>query len=385
MVGTIFGLGMSQQQDADGNPYVGAKLYLYQAGTSTEVTSYKDYGLTTGQEHQHPIVADSAGRIPAFWLADGSYRVRLTDANGNEVFDESSITAIGASSGTASGGGVSSESIFQTGDMIFTYDEGTRTGWLKAFGSIGNSASSGTNRANSDCEALFAFLWNNISDTYAPVSSGRGASAAADWAAAKNITIPSMAGRVPLGIDDLSGTAASVVAAATEIGYAAGTETVTIAETNLPSHTHGSGSLTVASHSHSSGSYAVGAHTHGAGSFAAAAHTHGAGSYTAASHTHTVSEVGRINANNLAGGGTNARIGETTKTTSASGALTVSGTSSSTSPAVAGTSGSSTPSFSGSSGAAAPAVDSGVTGATGSGTALAVMPPYRAGGWYIKL
>jgi hypothetical protein len=219
MVGTIYGLGLSQQQDANGNPYSGCKLYLYQAGTSTEVTVYKDFGLTTGQEHQHPMVADAAGRIPAFWVADGSYRVRLTDSNGNEIFDESTITAIGASSGTASGGGVSSESVFAVGDMMFTFDEGTRSGWVKAWGSIGNSASSGTNRANSDCESLFEFLWTNISDTYAPVSSGRGASAAADWAASKSITIPSMEGRYPVGLDDMAGSAAGVLSGATVTGY----------------------------------------------------------------------------------------------------------------------------------------------------------------------
>jgi hypothetical protein len=362
MVGTIFGLGMSQQQDADGSPYVGAKLYLYEAGTSTEVTSYKDFGLTSGQEHTHPIVADSAGRIPAFWLADGSYRVRLTDANGNEIFDESTITAIGASSGTASGGGVSSESIFAVGDMIFTFDEGTRAGWIKAYGSIGNSSSSATNRANSDCESLFAFLWNNISNTHAPVSSGRGASAAADWAASKNITIPSMAGRVPLGIDDLSGTAAGVVAAATETAYAAGTETVTIAEANLPSHTHGPGSLTVATHSHAAGSYAVGSHTHGAGS------------YTAAKHNHLAYF------RDLGDGGWGQNTG------SSPGSADGSAETSETGPlSISGTSGAATPSFTGSSGDAAPAVDSGITGATGSGTALASMNPYRAGSWYIKL
>ena len=158
MVGTIYGLGLSQQQSADGDPLAGCKLYLYEAGTSTPVTSYLDYGLTTGQEHPNPIVADSAGRIPAFWLADGSYRVRLTTSAGTEVFDESSITAIGASSGTASGGGVSTQVLFQTGDMICSFDEGSRDGWVRMYGSIGNSSSAATNRANADCENLFSFL-----------------------------------------------------------------------------------------------------------------------------------------------------------------------------------------------------------------------------------
>jgi hypothetical protein len=120
MVGTIFGLGLQQQLQNDGEPYVGCKMYLYEAGTSTPVTSYKDFGLTSGNEHPHPVVADAAGRIPAFWLADGSYRVLMTDANGNTIFDESSITAIGASSGSAAGGGTSTENVFATGDLMAT-------------------------------------------------------------------------------------------------------------------------------------------------------------------------------------------------------------------------------------------------------------------------
>jgi hypothetical protein len=385
MVGTIYGLGLSQQQDADGDPLVGCKLYLYEAGTSTPVTTYSDYGLTSGNELTHPIIADAAGRLPAFWVADGSYRVRLTDSDGNEIFDESSITALGASTGAASGGGVSTQILFQTGDMICTFDEGTREGWIRMYGTIGNTASGASNRANADCEALFAFLWNKVSDTYAPVTGGRGASAAADFAASRSIQIPDMQGRCFIGLDDMAGgsPAAGVVAAAVESAYSGGLETVTIAETNLPAHTHGSGTLTVADHTHAAGTYAVGSHTHEAGSYAAVSHTHDSGSYAAEAHNHGVAYR-----NNLTTGGLGLEIqaspGSLTGT-QASGPHSVDGTSGATAPAVAGTSGATAPSFTGASAGASPAVDSGVTGATGSGTALASMNPYRAGSWYIKL
>ena len=241
--GTIFGLGLSQQYDADGQPLAGAKLYLYEAGTSTPVTAYEDFGLTPGLELPFPIEADAAGRIPSFWLADGAYRVRLTDVLGNEIFDENSITAIGASSGTGGGsGGVGDDQIFQTGDNICVIDSGTRSGWVRMNGNTIGSSSSGANeRANADTETLFTFLWNNCSDTDCPVDSGRGLSAAADWASNKTIVIPSMQGRMFVGVDDMGATAAGVLSGETTVGAAGGasTSTTVIAHTHTgPAHTH---------------------------------------------------------------------------------------------------------------------------------------------------
>src|SRR5258708_1610023 len=46
-------------------------------------------------------------------------------------------------------------------------------------------------------------LWNSWADAQAPVSSGRGASAAADFAAHKTITLPDLRGRVVAGLDNL--------------------------------------------------------------------------------------------------------------------------------------------------------------------------------------
>ena len=97
MAGTLFGLGLSQQMDINGEPLAGCKLYLYVANTSTPVISYSDFALSSAQPH--PLVADSTGRIPAFWLPDGNYHARLEDADDVVVFDEADITAIGASGG----------------------------------------------------------------------------------------------------------------------------------------------------------------------------------------------------------------------------------------------------------------------------------------------
>jgi microcystin-dependent protein len=328
LTGTIFGLGLSQQIQPDGEPYVGALLYIYQANTSTPVTTYSDYGLTAGNELPFPMVTDAAGRIPAFWMADGAYRVRLTDSSGNELFNENSITAIGASSATTIISASDTGAV--TGDLAFTFNTSTRTGWVKCNGrTIGNAASGATERANSDTQALFEFLWNNVSDTYAPVTGGRGANAAADFAASKKIVIPSMQGRYPVGLDDMGNTAADVIAAATVTGKSGGLEEVSILTANLPSHTHTAGAITVTV-------------------TPTTGHTHSA--------YYKIKNVGA---------GLGETVLEVDDVASADGSVQTSTNLSSVTPAVSA------------SGA--------VSGATGSGTVLATVSPWRAGTWFIKL
>lgn len=74
---------------------------------------------------------------------------------------------------------------------------------------IGNAASLATGRANADTVALFTLLWNSFADAQAVVSGGRGASAAADYAANKTIATPDLRGRVVGGMDDNGGAAAA--------------------------------------------------------------------------------------------------------------------------------------------------------------------------------
>src|SRR6185295_13618315 len=75
---------LSQQLDEFGKPLAGCKLYLIQAGTvSTPQNGYSDSGLTLVLAN--PLTCDAAGRLPQFFLADGSIKVRLTKSNGVNV------------------------------------------------------------------------------------------------------------------------------------------------------------------------------------------------------------------------------------------------------------------------------------------------------------
>src|SRR6185369_683778 len=97
MAGTLFGLPLSQRVDINGLPLSGCLLYVYDAGTSTPADTFQDFGLTASLVLPFPIEADSSGMIPQFWVADGSYRARLTTSGGELIFDTDGIQAIGPS------------------------------------------------------------------------------------------------------------------------------------------------------------------------------------------------------------------------------------------------------------------------------------------------
>jgi len=127
------------------------------------------------------------------------------------------------------------------GTIIDTAAVSLPSGWLYCSGqTIGNASSGGTARANADTERLFTYLWTNLSDTAAPVSGGRGGSAAADFAANKTITLPDYRGRVGAGRDNLGGTPANrlTLIAATSVGVVGGAEGVALLASQIPAHDH---------------------------------------------------------------------------------------------------------------------------------------------------
>lgn len=244
MAGTLFGLGLSQQIGSDGLPLSGCKLYIYEAGTTTPVSVYQDYALSLTRAW--PIEADANGRLPTFWLADGTYRARLTDSGGTVVFDTDNIQALGPSSGSASGATIDPTTIFTTGDLLWNAGSGARTGWVRANGrTIGSASSGAAERANADTQSLYEYLWANFSDSLCPVTTGRGVSAAADFAANKPIAVLDLRGRAPAGVDDMGNSAAgrldsSVVSSGlvTTPGNTGGADRVTLTTNQIPSHTH---------------------------------------------------------------------------------------------------------------------------------------------------
>lgn len=132
--------------------------------------------------------------------------------------------------------------IFTTGDVKVTFKTTADSGWVMMNdGTIGNGSSGGTTRANADTESLFTLLWNNTVDANCAVSGGRGASAAADFAANKTIALPKVLGR------DLAISGAGSGLTSRALASVLGAETKSIAEANLPSHTHSVPGLSVPS------------------------------------------------------------------------------------------------------------------------------------------
>lgn len=255
MAGTI-PLAMTQQFDQNGDLLAGGRLYFFQAGTvGTPQNAYQDSGLTIALPN--PIILDAAARIPQFFLADGQIKIRLTDKDGNDQLSADNILVIGPSSGEGGGGGqVDPTTVATTGDVKAVYGTGSIDGWVRMNGrTVGSATSGATERANADTQALFEYLWGV--DANLTVSSGRGASAAADWSANKTITVPDMRGRILGALDDMGTTAAGRITsdgsgiAGTTLGAAGGEETTALDSADqLPSHTHTGTTSTDGKHAH---------------------------------------------------------------------------------------------------------------------------------------
>lgn len=119
-----------------------------------------------------------------------------------------------------------------TGELKAVLLASAPTGWLLVNGDTMGSAASGATQASDSNEDLFTALWDNLAEAQAPVSTGRGASAAADWAANKTITLPDFRGRALIG----AGTGAGLTART--LGDTDGAETHQLTEAELASHSH---------------------------------------------------------------------------------------------------------------------------------------------------
>lgn len=231
-------LSLVQQFDSSGHPMAWCQLSFFVAGTvGTFQNAYADFGLTSALPN--PVSCDQSGRVPQHWLADGLIHIRLTDSDGQQVID-TTMQVLGPSSGGGGGGGsVDPTSVLSTGDIKPKYGTGQLSGFVRANGlTIGSAVSGATERANSDTQALFIYLYG--ADPNLVVSGGRTGNALNDFNANKTITLPDWRGRAIAALDDMGNTAAGRLTAtyfgtaATVLGAGGGNQASTLLLTNLP-------------------------------------------------------------------------------------------------------------------------------------------------------
>lgn len=133
---------------------------------------------------------------------------------------------------------------FTTGDYKLTIKTVADPGWIMCNDQTIGNTSSGATFADASAQELFILIWNNISNTNAPVTGGRGASGLADWTAQKPMAITKMLGRALA----IAGTGSGLSTRA--LGDVTGEETHLLTTGEMPAHNHG---ITDPGHAHSWG------------------------------------------------------------------------------------------------------------------------------------
>lgn len=134
-----------------------------------------------------------------------------------------------------------------TGQLMWMLASVVPTGFLPLIGQTIGSAASAAAHAAADAQQLYTFVYNNFSNTLCPVTGGRGANAAADWAANKPIALPDAQARSLVNVDTTSGRLAGVTfnsgGGTTTSGSSGGEAAHTLVTGEMPAHTHGPGGV----------------------------------------------------------------------------------------------------------------------------------------------
>jgi microcystin-dependent protein len=189
------------------------------------------------------MTLDSGGNVEQLFFADGYIKYRLANAVGVTQRAADYVLVMGPTAGVGAAPSVDATTILATGDLKVKYGTGAITGFVRANGRTIGSATSGASERQQRRQTLFEYLWT--ADANLSVSTGRGASANADWTANKTIALPDWRGRALAGLDDMGNSAASRLTStyfgtsAIVLGAAGGAESHTLTLAESAAHDHG--------------------------------------------------------------------------------------------------------------------------------------------------
>lgn len=238
-------LSMQTFFDNYGNLVRPARLFFYAPDTLDPLTVYQDSDLSV--PYPQPLVTGGSGRVPAIYVGDADYRVRVFNQFGDLIED---IPQLPGAQESGSGPAPTPDTAITTGDVVGKFSNGgTRAGWVRANGNtIGNALSGATERANADAQALFVYLWGQMDDAQAPVLPSRGTTAAGDWAANKQLTLPDgrnqgliglgTMGRTERGLLNSSALVWSTGGGSGKVGSSVGAAFQTMLTAQMPTHKH---------------------------------------------------------------------------------------------------------------------------------------------------
>jgi hypothetical protein len=301
-------------------PLVGAIVSVFDAGTNTPRTAYRD-GLATTPWAVADLKTDASGRIPSIWVVGGNIKVRVVAIDGRVILDIDQLPGEPGAVGSSGGSGAATE-LFP-GALTGSVVDGIIPGWVRANGlTIGNAGSGATERPHADTEPLFVALWPN---TLFAVSGGRGATPAADFAAGKQLSLPNLNGATLVAVDGMGSLATGKLTGVTfatgnssTIGSSGGAASVALTVAQLAAHPHTGTALNNGGHSHTGTTSSAGSHGHTATTDTT--HTHTGSTSSIADHSHNYDLLSIITGF-FQGGGTPfpAPSGPTTTATSLAG------------------------------------------------------------------
>ncbi len=186
------------------------------------------------------------------------------------------------------------QALYSTGDFKATFKTTPDPGWLFLDGrTIGDAGSGATARAARDANDLFVLLWAAVPAL--PVNpGGRGANAAADFAAGKTLALPDFRGRALV----CAGAGPGLTARAA--GDVFGLERVTLSAAEMPEHDHAGQTSPGGTHGHNATVLPGGEHSHSISISPGGVHSHPAAIDPAGDHQHA---QGSESLYNNAGGG----------------------------------------------------------------------------------